>query len=247
MKSSSRPATTNATSTFAARTCSSSRRAPARRSSPPFRVNTVRRGRTAWITPARCVAAPATATQSPTAGQVARAERLVAEAAGDHGVRRRRARCASDRRVAVHGDDPGRPPAPPRRTAGRRPPSPRPSRGRRAGSGSRWRRMRPSSSADPLELAGPLRVALGAPERPQPERDEHDAHHDQRPDVVRGAPSPASPSIRPRGRRRGRTSPATGARAPASSRAGPRPSSRRRDTSSRHDWRTNVICAPRST
>src|SRR4051812_17642816 len=39
-------------------------------------------------------------------------------------------------------------------------------------------------SADPLQLAGPLRVALGPTERPQPERDQEDAHHEERPDVA---------------------------------------------------------------
>src|SRR5664279_1507143 len=39
-------------------------------------------------------------------------------------------------------------------------------------------------STDPLELAGPLGVAFGAPEGPDPERDQGDAHHQQRPDVA---------------------------------------------------------------
>src|SRR5438045_4419058 len=41
-----------------------------------------------------------------------------------------------------------------------------------------------STSADPLQLAGPLGVALGPAERPQPERDEERAHQDQRPDIT---------------------------------------------------------------
>ncbi|MEJ7697542.1 MAG: hypothetical protein WKF78_13220 [Candidatus Limnocylindrales bacterium] len=44
-----------------------------------------------------------------------------------------------------------------------------------------------ATSADPLELAGTLGVALRTAERPQPERDEHDARHDQRPDVAESA------------------------------------------------------------
>ena len=85
-----------------------------------------------------------------------------------------------------------------------------------------------SCSADPLELAGALGVALRAAERPQPERDEDDAHHDERPDVVqqladRRAVDQSGPDAR-----RGRTWPATAATAPASTRAGSRSSSRRR-------------------
>ena len=41
-----------------------------------------------------------------------------------------------------------------------------------------------SPSPDSLQLARALGVALGRAERPQPERDEHDAHHEQRPDVA---------------------------------------------------------------
>src|SRR3954469_3303270 len=39
-------------------------------------------------------------------------------------------------------------------------------------------------SAHPLQLAGPLRVALGPAECPQAERDQERAHHEERPDIA---------------------------------------------------------------
>ncbi len=175
LKSLSRPATSSATSMFEAMICSSSRLRAAPAASAAIRLKTLRRGRIALTTSS----APS-ATQSPTVGK---SERASASNRNDPGhvadrspSARHRARSTVSRWTATT-------------RAGRRPSA---ANGAKAASqpasqpsgSSAGRTIASTTSADPLQLAGPLGVALGAAERPQPERDEHDAHHDERPDQV---------------------------------------------------------------
>src|SRR4051794_33490183 len=162
-------ATTNTMSRLAPTTWASVRLPDA------WRMSAVRRGRRAWMTVSATIP-PAPATQSPTAGK----------AAGSPSASKRNrpvtaARC-SPRAPSTWYE--------PRSSATTRAAS-RPS----AACGS-WAAARASVqprsssvaasviSADPLELAGPLGVALGPAERPQPERDEEAAHDEERPDVA---------------------------------------------------------------
>ena len=157
----------------------------------------------------------------PDGREVGRGERVEAEPPGHDGGPVTGDVAADDRGLLVHGDDPGGTPASGReRLEGLVPPG-IPAEARRSG-------REGHGSADSLQLAGALGVALGPAERPQPERDEHDPTDEQRPHVVEQLGRPACRRSARRGRRRGRRSPATGATAPASTRAGPRPSSTRR-------------------
>src|SRR4249919_887363 len=170
LKSLSRPATSSATSMLAAMICSSSSRAPRRVASDAIRLNTLRRGRMAPMT------SPSSETQSPTVGKStwpSAANRNAPDTLADRWP-------ASPRTNDVS-----------RWTATTRP-GRRPSAANGAKDvaqlASQPRASSPvdpiATSADPLELAGALGVALGPAERPQPERDEHGTHHDQRPDEV---------------------------------------------------------------
>ena len=179
LKSLSRPATSRATSMLAAMICSSSRPRAAPASRPTaIRLNTLRRGRMASMTSPSSDDPVADRREVDVAegGEPERARHVGRPVAG---ARRARSTCRGGPRRRAPGGDP-RP-----RTARRTPPSRRPSRGPRA------RSVRSLTSADSLELAGALGIALGPAEGPQPERDEHGAHHDQRPDEVRAARSPA--------------------------------------------------------
>src|SRR5438093_1939604 len=176
-------ATTKTMSRLAPTTCASVRRPGA------CRTSAVRRGSRAWMTVSPTMP-PSTATQSPTAGN----------AAGSSSAWNRKrpltaARCSPASPTSRYE---------PRSSATTRAGS-RPSAACSACAFSiavvqpRWarppvdvviewpphrRRLPDRDSSDSLQLSGPLGVALGATERPQPERDEDGTHHDERPDIT---------------------------------------------------------------